>query len=93
MTELIIPSAILKDPNSFEIIRVWAANNEQHVSINSDLNGGASDFGYMLAQLAIHGSKLYMQKFNQPENIMLDEILGSFKNEISNNTGKPSGSI
>lgn len=91
MKELVIPPIAVSDPNSFEILRVWAANEEQHVSINSDLNGDASDFGYMLAQLAIHGSKLYSQKFNEAETKMLSRILTTFNAEIENNTGDPSG--
>jgi len=93
MKALVIPSAALEDPNSFEILRVWAAKDEQHVSICPDLNGQADDFGYMLAQLAIHGSKLYAEKFDQPETSLLNEILMGFKKEIDNNTGNPTGGI
>jgi hypothetical protein len=37
MTELTIPPAALEDSNAFEILGVWAAYNEQHVSIHWDL--------------------------------------------------------
>ena len=93
MNELIIPPAALNDPQSFELLRVWAAEKEQHVSIRSDLNGDASDFGYLLAQLAIHGSKLYSERFHQNEHEMLTEILKGFWKEIESNTGNPTGSI
>lgn len=93
MNELVIPPAALADKEAFEILRVWAANNEQHVTIHSQLNGGASEFGYLLAQLAYHGSKLYAQRFNQPEVKVLDQILERFNEEINDNNGDVTGSI
>lgn len=93
MNELLIPPIALKDPDSFEILRVWAAFKEQHVSIHSNLNGSARDFGYLLAQLAIHGSKLYAQRNNRMEEDMLAEILQGFNDEIKYKTGNASGSI
>jgi hypothetical protein len=93
MNELLIPSAALEDPNSFEILRVWAANKEQHVTIHSGLNGDAFDFGYLLAQLAIHGSKLYSERIGKTETQMLEDILEGFRREMIDKHGNPSGSI
>lgn len=93
MNELLIPPVALADKESFELLRVWAANNEQHVSINSQLNGGADEFGYLLAQLAYHGSKLYAKKFNQAENKVLQQILDGFTEAVENNSGDPTGDI
>ena len=93
MDELKIPDAAIKDENSFELLRVWAAFEQQHVTINSRLNGDAANFGYLLAELALHGSKLYAERFNASEFDMLKEILDGFNNEIINESGDPSGSI
>jgi hypothetical protein len=93
MNELIIPPAALEDPNSFEILRVWAANEEQHVTIHSGLNGDASDFGYLLAQLALHGSKLYSERDGKTETQMLKDILEGFSREIIDNDGNPTCNI
>jgi len=93
MTELSIPPVALEDKNSFEILRVWAANEEQHVSIHSGLNGDAYDFGYLIAQLAFHGSKLYAQRMNQPEENMLRKILEGFNTEIKDQSGNTKWSI
>jgi hypothetical protein len=60
--ELIIPPAAEADPQSFEILRVWAADGEQHVTIESVLEGNAQDFGEMLVDLARHGANLYRQR-------------------------------
>ena len=67
MNELQIPPEAKKDKSSFELLRVWAAFNQQHVTINSALNGNSNDFGYLLAELALHGSKLYARRFNISE--------------------------
>ena len=60
--ELAIPGPTESDPKAFELLRVWAAHGEQHVSIHPDLHGGPEGFGYMLAQLARHGALLYGQR-------------------------------
>lgn len=93
MAPLAIPPAALEDKNSFEILRVWAANEEQHVSISSDLNGTAEDFGFMLAQLAYHGSNLYSQRFKKSKEEALKQILDGFYREIKENTGNSTGAI
>jgi Domain of unknown function (DUF5076) len=40
--ELPIPQEALTDPDSFELIRVWAANGEQFVTLESGLSGATS---------------------------------------------------
>jgi hypothetical protein len=93
MNELKIPDAAKKDKDSFELLRVWAAFEEQHVTINSSLNGNAGNFGYLLAELALHASKLYAERLNTNEFDMLKEILDGFNNEIINESGDPTGNI
>ncbi len=58
--ELQIPPAAEADDDSFELLRVWAANEEQHVVIHSGLEGGPSAFGYMIANYSIT-ARCYMQ--------------------------------
>lgn len=93
MNELKIPDAALKDKDSFELLRVWAAFEEQHVTIHSGLNGSAGNFGFLLAELALHGSKLYAERFGASEFDMLKEILDGFNKEIISESGDPSGGI
>jgi hypothetical protein len=47
--ELSIPPEALEDPEAFEIMRLWAGGGHLHVAINSGLDGGAEDFGELLA--------------------------------------------
>jgi hypothetical protein len=74
-------------------MRIWAAFEQQHVSIHSGLNGSANNFGYLLAELALHGSKLYAQRLKISENESLKEILDGFNAEIIKESGDPTGSI
>jgi hypothetical protein len=47
----------------------------------------------VLAELALHGSKLYAERFDANEFDMLKEILDGFNKEIINESGDPTGSI
>jgi hypothetical protein len=93
MNELIIPPAVLNDPDAFEILRVWAAHEQEHVSIHSELNGGAYEFGEMLGKLAKHGMSLYSQRFNKSSRETLQKIIDGFENEISSTSDDVQGEI
>jgi hypothetical protein len=91
--ELTIPPETKGDPKSFEILRVWAASKEQHITIRSDLKGGAAGFGCMLADLAHHGAILYAQREEVTKSVALAAILEAFKCEIDDNAGDVKGHI
>jgi hypothetical protein len=93
MAELIIPPAAQKDPDAFEILRVWAAKGEQHITIHSELQGKAYDFGYMLADLAFHGANLYAERFNISLKECLKEIIKGFNDEVDDQESEVSGEI
>ena len=93
MSELIIPPEAQKDPKAFEILRVWAANGEQHVTIHSELKGEAYDFGYMLASLALHGARLYSERFTISVKEALNHIVDGFNDEVNHQDSDVSGEI
>jgi hypothetical protein len=93
MDELIIPPEAQDDPEAFEILRVWAANRAQCVTLKSDMNGDSHDFGYLLAQLAYHGANLYSERESISVKEGLKRILEGFQDEIDNPTGDVSGGI
>lgn len=64
--ELAIPPEALDDSDAFELLRLWAANGQLHVAINGDLDGGAEDFGELLADLYEHASRMYAQRDSRP---------------------------
>jgi hypothetical protein len=91
--ELLIPPEAIEDPDSFEIMRVWAAKEAQHVTIRDNLNGGAYDFGYMLAQLLEHGAQLYTQRDGIDIQDARKKVMSGFQDEIEEPSGNVSGSI
>jgi hypothetical protein len=72
---------------------VWAAANEQHVVIHSGLHGGASGFGFMLAQLLEHGARLYSERQHADIANVRTLILRSFQEELDARAGNATGSI
>ena len=91
--ELEKPPAVATDPDAFEILRVWAAGGEQHVTIHSGLEGGPEDFGYMLAQLARHGALLYSQRGHISVDSALMRIREGFDDEWQEPSSWPTGKI
>jgi Domain of unknown function (DUF5076) len=77
-TELPIPPEALEDPDAFEIMRLWAGNGSLHVTINSGLEGGAEDFGELLADLYEHAARLYAQRDDRTVEECRDVILEDF---------------
>ena len=77
--ELAIPPDALTDPEAFEIMRLWAAHEQLHVTINSDVSGGAEDFGELLADLFEHASRMFSQRDKVPlakcRELMLEDFL------------------
>ena len=91
--ELQVPLRAACAPDSFEILRIWAAEGSQHVTIRSDLRGGASGFGMLLGQLAQHGALLYAERDGIPLELALEEILRALEMEVDVPNPTLSGSI
>ncbi|WP_244181110.1 DUF5076 domain-containing protein [Xanthomonas melonis] len=76
---MIVPPDALADPDAFELLRLWAAHEQLHVSINSDLGGGAEDLGELLADLFEHASRMFAQRDRMPlaqcRTLMLDDFM------------------
>ena len=91
--QLMLPPSVISDPNAFEILRVWAAHGRQHVVIHSGLKAGPEGFGYMLAQLAMHGARIFHQRERMLLEQALERIKAGFDEEWSNPTGDAEGDI
>jgi hypothetical protein len=87
------PPPAVADPRSFEILRVWAARGEQHVTIHSGLNGGPEEFGYMVAQLLRHGANIFQQRDGMDPEEALARIRAGFDRELDSPTGDVTGEI
>ena len=91
--ELVIPPAALRDPQSFEMLRLWAAEGALHVTIESGLGGGAWGFGEMLTDLARHGALLYSQREGISPLEALDQIREGFEDKWRMPIEWPTGRI
>lgn len=91
--ELVIPPVAEEDPESFELVRVWAAYGDQHVTIKSTLQGEAQDFGEMLVDLARHGANLYSQREGVSFTEALKRIRAGFDAKWEGTWEWPTGGI
>jgi hypothetical protein len=87
------PPDIDSNPDSFEILRLWAVSGAQRVTIRSDIGGGALGFGEMLAHLAQYGARLFAQREGTQLDPQLRAIVRGFIEEYREQGGNVEGSI
>lgn len=91
---LSIPPVAQRDKASFEVMRVWIAEQGQHVSIRSGAWEDPFAWGIVLADLARH-----IALAHQPQNegtdtdAFLARLLEGFQAEIDNPTDEPEGEV
>lgn len=83
--ELPIPLTIEDSEKSMEMVRIWIADNEQHVILTPNLWDDPGAWGLMLVDLARHVSKAYAQSGND-EAVVLQRIKEAFDVEWDNPT-------
>ena len=59
--QLQVPAAARNDRRSFELLRVWVANAEQHISLRAGIWNDPAAWGTMLADLAGHIANTFEQ--------------------------------
>jgi hypothetical protein len=91
--ELEIPPKAIDDPDSFELIRVWAASGSQHVTIIPNFGGGCENFGALVADLIRHGARLYSQRENIELRESLERIVAAMRRELTEQGNTITGSI
>ena len=91
--QLRIPDAAKKDPESFELVRVWVAHKAQHVSLRSGVWSDPAAWGLMLADLARHVASSYQQSEGFDRLEALQRIKLAFELELMSPTDDPSGQI
>jgi uncharacterized protein DUF5076 len=89
-----IPPAAQRDKASFEVMRVWVAEQGQHVSIQSGAWEDPFAWGIVLADLARHIALAHQlqNKDTDPE-AFLERLLEGFHAEIDNPTDEPEGEV
>ncbi len=91
---LSIPAAAQRDKASFEVLRVWIAEQSQHVSIRSGAWEDPFAWGIVLADLARHVALAHkLQNEGTDEEAFLARLLEGFQAEIENPTDEPEGEV
>jgi hypothetical protein len=91
-----IPPAAASDKAAFEVLRVWVAEQGQHVSLRSGAWEDPFAWGIVLADLARHialAHKLRPGKKPVDPAAFLERLLEGFQAEIENPTDEPEGEI
>jgi hypothetical protein len=88
-----IPPAAEDDPKAFEILRVWGARGQQHVTIFWDLWDTPETWGLMLADLAGHVANAFKQERGLNHSHTLNRIQSMFNKEIAAPTDSPEGKV
>src|ERR1700688_3200939 len=93
-----IPAAATRDKAAFEVLRVWIAEQGQHVSIRSGAWEDPFAWGIVLADLARHialAHELQDQKADKKvdKEAFLDRLLEGFTAEIDSPTDEPEGEV
>jgi hypothetical protein len=85
-----IPPAASRDKASFEVLRVWIAEQGQHVSLRSGAWEDPFAWGIVLADLARHIALAH--QIQHPETD-LDAFVERLHAEIENPTDEPEGEV
>lgn len=89
-----IPAAAQRDKASFEVMRVFIAEQGQHVSIQSGAWEDPFAWGIVLADLARHIALAHqMQNSKIDSDAFMERLLEGFQAEIDNPTDEPEGEI
>src|SRR3954453_23272314 len=87
-----LPPAASRDKASFEVLRVWIAEQGQHVSIRPGPWEDPFAWGIVLADLARHIAHAHgLQHPHTDEEAFVERLLGGFHAEIENPTDEPEG--
>lgn len=91
--QLPVPPPAAADPRAIEMLRVWASNGLQHVSINPGLWSDPANWGMMLVDLAKHIANAYEQSDQMSRAVALDRIKCGFDAEWAVETDDVSGEL
>ncbi len=91
--QLRVPDAARNDRKSFELLRVWIANQEQHISLRAGIWDDPVAWGMMLADLAGHIADSFEQGAGLDRSEALDRIREGFEAELESPGGEISGTL
>jgi hypothetical protein len=93
---LAVPKVAVRDAKSFEVLRVWIAEHDQHVSLALGVWQDPAAWGILLADLARHivrghGQQTGGKDFDAEQ--FLERLRDGFDAEFDEPTDEPEGGI
>jgi Domain of unknown function (DUF5076) len=89
-----IPPVAQRDKKSFEVFRVWVAEEGQHVSIRCGAWEDPLAWGVVLADLARHIAHAHsLHSEGVDEEVFLERLLEGFSAEIDTPADEPEGEV
>ena len=76
------PPAAAAEAKSFEIARLWVADDAQHVVLRTDVWPDPAVWGIILAELARHVAVAYQRKDGHDLEDVLARVLAGFHTEL-----------
>jgi hypothetical protein len=91
--QLRVPEPARTDAKSFELLRVWIAHHDQHISLRAGVWKEPEAWGMMLADLARHIAAAFEQSENRDATEVLVQIKAAFETEIQCPTDEVHGEL
>jgi len=91
--ELPAPPATKACVTSLELVRVWAIDGKQHVTLAAELWDDPAAWGIMLVDLAKHVADAYHQSTGRETEEILNRIKVGFEAEWCSATDEPTGGL
>lgn len=91
--ELPIPDAAREDTKAIELVRVWAAGGEQHVSLATNVWKDPANWGIMLVDLAHHVANSYALVSGRERGDVLARLKEAFDVEWQSPTDAARGEL
>jgi hypothetical protein len=91
--QLRVPEPARTDAKSFELLRVWIAHQDQHISLRVGVWKEPEHWGMMLADLARHIAAAFEQSEKRDPEETLARIVASFETEMGSPTDEVRGEI
>ena len=84
--ELMPPPSAIENAMSFEIARVWVADDAQHVALRMDVWPDPAVWGIVLADVARHVAQAYHHREDHDVEHVLERVLAGFQSELESPT-------
>lgn len=89
--QLQVPPEVHRDPKSFELLRVWIAHKDQHVSLRTAAWEDPAAYGIMLCDLMKHIANAYSQNEGWKWQDAFNRIRAGLNAELDSPTDTPTG--